>query len=216
MAGVTVTTVYSSTVDGHINSSNVVYLTARAGSGLVTNTAGVTFTTGQTLPAGISNCFEGFVSFDTSPIPDAEPITAATLSLWATTKVVASSDFTLEARSSNWGASLDTGDWVAGASLSALTLLASIATTAVTTGQYNDLTENGTNLRTAIDVTGTTWILLDSDRHVAGNVPTGGEQVTCSSADEAGTTQDPKLVVTSTSSFNDSGMTSMALVGVGH
>ena len=211
----TVTTVYASTTDGDITSSNAVYLTARAGSGLVVSSAGTTFGMGQALPGGVANCFEGFVSFDTSAVPDTEPITAAVLSLWVVSKVL-TADFTIEARTSNWGASLDTGDWVAGASLSALTLLASVTASATTNGAYNDLAENGTNLQAAIDVTATTWILLDSDRHVAGNVPLGGEKVSCSSADEAGTTQDPKLVVTSTSSFNDSGMTSMALVGVGH
>lgn len=188
----TVSTFYAGTSDGYIASSNADYATARASTPGGANDTNATAVVGQQTGYAL---YEMFVQFDTSGIDDADTVSQAVLSLYGTTDL-STTDFTAEARVSDWGASLTNTDWVAGASLSGLTRVATHASSGFATSAYNDFTEDGTNFRSAVNKTGATRLILVSDRLVAGTAPTGNELWICSTADEAGTTQDPKLVVT--------------------
>lgn len=202
----TVTTVFSGATDGWIDSSDGnsdTYSTARAGGTFTVDTAATTFRAGQSHTAGKVphyNCYEGFLQFDTSAISDSDVVSIITLDLWLTTDG-STTDFTLEARERDWGASLTSGDYVAGASLSGLTLMASIASSGIgATGAYKTLTSQTAFLTATNLKTGTVFLLMDSDRQVSNTAPgstTIDESLTFSSADNTGTTQDPKLTITS-------------------
>lgn len=207
----TVTTVFSDASDGSITSSSTTYSTARAGSSLTPSTTSAAETVGQNRAASTRFCFEGFVSFDTSSIPDTDTVSDAVLSIYGAGDS-STTDFTMNARTSNWGATLTTGDWVAGASLSGLTLLATYSTASGWSAvAYNDFS-SGVNMPAAIDKAGITYILLSSSRHEAGNDPAGNEFVNWYAAEQAGTTQDPKLTVTHAVPAT---VKNLALLGVG-
>ena len=185
----TVSTFYGNDSDGRVNGMSNTYLTARS---TAYNTDGYVYV-GQNLVVAQYRCYEAFVSFLTSDIPDGDTITAVVLSLYLVDNAT-TTDFTIEARWSDFGAALATADWVAGASLSALTKLATFATSGLA-GGYNTFTSAAAFLAN-VSKTGTTYILLDSDRMVAATVPTNSENVGFCDSESSGTTNDPKLVVT--------------------
>lgn len=88
--------------------------------------------------------------------------------------------------------SLATSDWIAGADLDDYILVASLATSGIAAG-YNAFTD--TAFPANINRGGVTQVVLDSDRHRAGNTPANDEYVSWYTADQTGTTNDPKLVV---------------------
>lgn len=192
----TVSTFYSGTSDGYLVSVHATYATARStfSGGTSVSDADTTMACGQMKP-GDFQLYEMFVQFDTSAIDDSDAVSQAVLSLYGTVDL-STTDFTAEARLYDWGASLTVADWVAGASLSSLTRVATHASAGFATSAYNDFTEDGSNFRSAVNTTGATRLILVSDRLVAGTEPTGNELWLVSTADETGTTQDPKLVVT--------------------
>jgi hypothetical protein len=139
-------------------------------------------------------CYEGFVQFDTSTINDTDSVSDAVLSLWGNTDST-TTDFTMQARIHDWGATLATTDHVPGSQLSTKTLLATFNTSGFSTAGYNDFTSNS-NFASNVTVTGVTYILVNSDRHMNANTPTGEERLQVKTANTAGTTNDPKLTVT--------------------
>lgn len=198
----TVTTVFSGTNDGDLEStSETDYSTARAGTeGISANTSATTMVVGQALfvddPFFLFLCDEAFVSFDTSPIADSDVVSAVVLDLYLSSDF-SDTDFTIEARSRDWGATLTTEDFVAGASLSSQTLLASISTSGIgSTGSYKTLTSQAAFLTAPNIKTGTVYVMLCSSRMTNNNAPSGNEYVSLSSANASGTTQDPKLTIT--------------------
>ena len=191
-------TVYADTADDEVISNHGTYTTAADGGGTLalrgsTETAQVV---GQQKP-GDYYCHEAFESFDTSSLADSGiTLTGADLSIyvaWNPTETA----WTLQARAFDWGASVTTGDFRTRAQLSALDLLASLASGSLGTGAYRTLTAESAFL-SAIVTDGTTRIVLCSDRHAAGTAPTNYELISYSTADAGGTTQDPKLVITYT------------------
>ena len=215
-------TVYSATTDGQISSSDDEagnYSIARNGTGVLTpNTLSATINPGQRLVGGAEyQVIEGFLSFDVSALAGAT-VTEATLSLWLVTDS-STTDFTIEARTHDWGATLTTADYVAGGNLAGKTLLASLTTVGIGTGAYVTLTNESTNLVDAITAAlagaGVVYVVLCSSRTTGNNAPTGNEFVTMSAADEAGTTQDPKLDITYTEAAGGSNHKNMTLLGVG-
>lgn len=157
-------------------------------------------------PAGKSGDFyfarEVFQKYDTSSIPSSDTVTAVALSLNATVTSKAGT-WTMEAYSKSWTAPLTTADWVNGTAISSLTILASIASGSWSDSTYNTLTENGTNFQTAINKGGTTSIMLGIQAFRTNVNPTGSNFGTFNTADQTGTTQDPKLVVTTTAAVTD-------------
>ena len=194
----TVTTIYSDAADGNLQSRDAAgnYAAARAGTGDVGVSAfGNQIMAGQLL-SGSMYVIEGHVSFDTSVIPDGDLIASASMTLVSKADN-STADFTIEARVSDWGATLEAADWVAGASLASLPRVATYPTASGWTvdSQYT-FTEDGTNFRTNLNKTGTTFLILCSDKTVAGTAPASSEYVTAYSSEELGTTKDPVLTIT--------------------
>ena len=183
-------TIFSDASDGQISSNNASYATARSGGSLVATTNGTSFTTGQVADF---TCYEIFIGWDTSAINDAETVSSATISLYGSVNQ-STTDFTMNVRDFNWGSTLTTADWIAGASLSGNTLLATFDTTGYATTGYNDFTSQAAIL-TSVSKTAFTYVVVSSSRHEGNNQPSGNEFVQAWAADQAGTTNDPKIVV---------------------
>lgn len=186
----TVTTVYATAPGGTgcDDSINATYATARTGSGVTPlNDHYVGQLTGY-------QCIEFFSIFDTSGIDDGDTVSAV-VATYDGLENQSATDFTvrLGASSYNGGAVVDT-DFVSGASLGAITVLATFATTGYS-ATANAFTDSGA-FAAAINKTGNTSLIGWSSRHEAGNVPTGNEYVGFTDADAAGTTTDPKLDIT--------------------
>lgn len=224
----TVTTVYADATDGYVYTrgfavdygGNVTTAYNQIRAGNVTGAGGIFAVTDESsLPIGQGSsnggggyfeCYECFVSFDTSSSIGAEDtLDAVTLSLWMNFDSSDSVDFNVEARARNWGGSLATDDYVAGASLGNLTLRASLATSGIgAEGEYKAFTSEASFINDSNLGTGTVPLILFSSRLRAGNRPqtTGdwSEAINFASSDEAGTSQDPKLDITHTSPFSPS------------
>lgn len=184
--------VYSTPADGYISSLDTVYSNARAGTGFFFSADD----TAEFMQLGQEPanplCHEGFLDFDTSAIPDEATIDSVVLHLFGHTDN-STQDFTLEVRLHDWGAALTTSDWVAGDDLGSKTLLATLASSGFAVEAYNAFTDVA--FPANIDTTGTTRVLICSDRHRIGNAPASGEAVIVYSADEADSSKHPKLVI---------------------
>jgi hypothetical protein len=201
-ANMTTDTFYGDTGDGAITSDDsATYSTVRAGNSLAASTSGTSGSCGQrksTAPEFF--CYELFLAFTTSSIPDTATLSAGTLSLYASLDQSATAEFVNELRLKDWsGGGLTTADWVAGADLGGLTLLATKDTTGgIATDAYTEFTSEAA-LLSNISLTGTNYYMLCSSLHRLGTEPSTGEQrVFWYLSDNAGTTNDPKLVVTYT------------------
>jgi hypothetical protein len=191
----TVSTVFAGSADGSLYSTSTTYSTARSGTALLSDNSSNELSVGQYFFSPDYGCYETFLSFDTSAIGGG--VTAVELALRLTVDQ-SDTDFTIEARESAWTAGgLTTADWVAGASLGGLTLLASLNSSGIgATGSYKTFTSQAAFLTATGMGTGTVAMLLCSSRHRGNNTPSGFEDVTFNSADASGTTQDPKLTIT--------------------
>lgn len=174
-------TIYADTVDGYIT----------AAPGTADGAAGAPV--GGDIYCGMNTAtaYQAFLSFDTSAA--AGTITAVTLSLYGINDS-STTDFTLEARLYDWGATLTGADWRGAASFGALTLAASKATSGWATTAYNAMTSQAA-LLSNINQAGTTRFVLESDRYRTGATPSGPEFVGFASRDTGSTTTGPKLVI---------------------
>ncbi len=188
--------------DGQISSGTTDYPSTRSGAGLSADTSSTSVTIGQWGNGGTFNCWEAFFSFDTSFVGFASSVSSVTFSLYgASGGDLSFQDFTIEARMHDWGTSLTTADWVAGASLSALTSVATFATSGgFSTSAYNDFTNVA--FPANINKSGSTRIICYSSRHSGNNTPSTYEEVVAYSADQTGTANDPKLLITYTETTN--------------
>ncbi|OGC47516.1 hypothetical protein A2886_03265 [candidate division WWE3 bacterium RIFCSPHIGHO2_01_FULL_42_13] len=197
--GSTSTTFYPS-ADDTVESSDTTYSTARAGSTMsIWGGTGLLIGQANDPPWRVR---ETFIGFDTSSLPDNSVISSATLSLYGIANQSWDADDELRVRLRDYGASIDTGDYVAGASLSGVTpLLAHWSGTWSTTG-YNDFTDDA--MPANVSLTGTTKMILHNKKLQDGTAtPT---QVQAYASEDTGTSRDPKLVVTySTPGANWSG-----------
>lgn len=186
------TIAYSDSQDGYISSftaSN--YLNARAGGSIT-----AVGSAGAAGAAGNVTIYEGFVSFDTSGVPGTVRFVELSLCGNAGSTGVA---FTLNARAYDWGTTLDNGDYVAGASLSALPLRASRQINSM-----SDWATDGTRLAFTSDSSflsntdNPVRLLICTSRVEAGtNNATVSEYVGWYTSEATGTTNDPKLTVIS-------------------
>lgn len=192
----TTTTVFSATGDGIILSSNNTYATAQSGSNLTASADDGLFV-GQYKSGAPYTIYQGFQRFDTSSIPDGDIVSAAVLSLYGAEADASATDFNVEVRLFDFSSGgLTTADWRTLAQYNALTLLATFATSGYNTSGYNAFTESGGAFANAINKTGTTYLIMASSRFSSSNAPTGDEYVGFFDPSEAGTTTDPKLVIT--------------------
>jgi hypothetical protein len=207
----TVSTFFSTTADGIVRSGpGTTYSTVRAGTSLFLDNAGTTFPVGQTFITPNYRCWEGFLDFDTSSIADTDTIDSVVLSLWGESNE-SDTDFTVEARLQDWGATLETTDWIAGADLGTPPLMATYATTGFTTGVYNAFTSDAAFVGN-INKAGVTRLVLCSERHRNNTTPTGLERVIFQSNEGA---NDPKLVVTHTAPGGAPTVSRRTVIGVG-
>lgn len=194
--GMTTDTFYGIEGDGRLYNLDSVYANARASADTVSTTATERIGQVYNSAGGTYACYELFVAFNTSTIVDTAVVSAATLSMDGAGDS-STTDFTAQVRPKVWTPSgLTTADFVAGADLSSLTLLATWASSSYSSGYNNFSSEAAFN--SAINKTGNTELLIHSDRHAAGTTPSGNEYVLFTMANETGTTTDPKLVVTYT------------------
>lgn len=162
-------TIYASVV-GSIRSSSTTYASARSGSGQALDSTSLPV--GQNYVSSNYYCYESFIGFTTSSVLGA--VSSATLSAYLITDG-STTDFTAYVRLRDFGSgSITTGNWVPGASLSALTQLASIASSGIgSSGSYKTFTSS--NLASNINKSGDTRVILTSSRHEGNNTPTGSE-----------------------------------------
>ena len=193
----TVTTFFGTTSGGQIESYGAtVYADAYAGANLEELAAQVFSKIGQYVSGGNYSCFESFIDFDTQSIPDTDTVSAVAMVLEPYADNSAT-DFLIQIRVRDWGTSLTTADWVAGADLSALTLVAQLDTdTNWPVGNDRTMINFGTNFVDNINKTGSTRLILHSERHSLNTTPTGREDVDYKETETAGTTSDPYVSVT--------------------
>lgn len=191
----TVYTIYSDAEDGFVLSTGSGTYAAAAAMTSNPSVVGNSLQIGQQVSDSLYEIDESFLSFITSVVSGT--ITTAVLSIFVPTGGNATDqDFTIEARIHDWGATLTTADVVAPGSLGGKTLVASKATSGVTENAYNDFADVA--LPANVNQSGTTYLILNSDRHrlATGPTPDVPEYVQGFASEQAGTTQDPKLVVT--------------------
>jgi hypothetical protein len=191
--------IYADAADGWVYSQNATYTTARSGGTLAADNSGAVTAVGQRLATSVYYCHETFLSFDTSSVvgtPD-----SASLELYGySSDTDGVGGWTVNARAYDWGASLTTGDWIAGASLSGNALRATFASSSFATSAYNAFTAESTfkdNLANPVR------LVLSSSRHEAGTVPANStttgdaadERLIFQTTDTSGTSQDPKLTI---------------------
>lgn len=176
-------TIFGDTADGWINS-----IQGDLDTGENATTTGDIYV-GQNV--GPAYCYEGFISFDTSLALGT--ITAVTLSLFGSNDT-STTNFTLEARPYDWGATLTSADYRTRAQVTSAALLASISTAGWNAAGYNVLTSQAAFLSN-INQAGTTRLILCSDRYRTAVTASTAEYVGMKSADAGGTTNDPKLVI---------------------
>lgn len=192
----TVTTIFSATADGHAFSSNATWAGARDGPATFTNATNTTTHVGADLNGGLYDVYQTFLSFDTSSIPDGDTIATVALELNRTGLTAADGAASIEVRPYDWGAAIDTSDFRSMAQLNALTLLATSPSSDWGTSGYKAFTENGSNFRSAINKTGTTYLVLNHSFQTANTTPTGVNLFSFNAADASGTTIDPKITIT--------------------
>lgn len=191
VVGSTISTFYAETGDGTIQSTDPVYANASAGSNLVAATAGVAGTIEHT-NAAIITIRNAFFRFDTSSIPDGDTISDVAFSLYKTGAGVFADDNGLSLYSYDYGAALTVADWQAPGDLSGV-----IATALAAGGAgYLDFTLSVAPTTAGVAKDGYSGYLVCFGFFASLIVPTGLNSQAFSMADEAGTTQDPKLVVT--------------------
>lgn len=205
------TTFYGTTADNRVNCSDATYLTARSGGGTLSagTVSATTHSAGQAESGGTFTCYQYFLAFDTSSIPDGATITDATLSVYLNTDS-SGTDHVQEARSKDWDTTVDTGDYVAGANWTGQTLLASISTSGIGAAGYKAFTSEAA-LLSSINKTGYTRMVICSDRFGAGTAPGAGtsEFIGWQTGDAA---NPPKLDVTYTSDFTQTSTDNLGLV----
>lgn len=191
----TVTTIYATAPGGNGNvvCISATYSTARTGGGSKFGQAN--HIVGQGFDGSTYGCYESFLIFDTSSIPDGDSVSAVTLSLDGSIDT-STTNFTARVAASSYdGGAVVTTDYVSGASLPT-PVLATWASSGYSSS-YNAFTENS-GFKNAINKTGNTSLIIYSDRHAGNNTPTNEEFVTFLDADASGTSTDPKLDITHT------------------
>lgn len=187
--------VVSSTADGALyGASSVSYSTARS---TVTGafTADELDQIGQyTDGAGYFEVWQTFYAFDTSALTADAIITSAVLSLYAQGGATVD---TLECRLLNWGPTLTTADWTAGADLSGLTLLGSYNTAGGWGNSgYHDFSDVAMSAN--VNKVGTTYVMVHGAKQRTGVAPSADETSSAAMADNATAAARPVLTITYT------------------
>ncbi len=185
--------IYGDAADDYIfGSQNASYATASTlPSPAVNGASGTVLAAGQTNTAGSYQCFESFVSFNTSGVIGV--IQSGTLDLFVISINALVSTDALEARVYDWGTAVDVAnDTQTGSQYAALTLAGSRVVSSIVAGAYNSLAiAAGAN----INATSARYILSTAFFAAATAPIVAGEYAQINSADSAGTVNDPRLTV---------------------
>jgi hypothetical protein len=182
------TTVYADVNDDKVSSqADTTYSNAAESAGSLSTNPGFRIDVGQQTFGGAPTyvCEEALFYFATESVDG----NSGTLSLYGAAGTTLDVNFTLEVRFKDWGSTPGTEDWVPASSLGGLTLAGSMNTSGWNSSGYNDIAVDCNALAA-------TRYLLNSSRHRLLTTPTGSEYVQITEADNAGTTQDAKLTVT--------------------
>lgn len=199
----------STTVDGYVRrgGSNEAWSTIRAGAGQTTNTTstGSSDYWAQLSASSTSNLFNalvrGFATFDTSALGSSATISSAILSLWGFDKRSAMGVTSVHVA----GATMSSNNNLATADFAnvARTSFGSLTISGMSTTAYNDITLNSSGI-TNISKTGITNFSTQLDVDINNTTPTwvsfDSTYVAFRFADQTGTTNDPKLTITYTTS----------------
>lgn len=187
-------TIYGNTSDGMILSQNVTYSVARTGGDKTVYTTS-NLQVGQNFVASsYYEIHEFFTEYDTSAI--AGMTVTAALERLTLLNDYSTTDFVDEVRAYNWGGSLTTADWIAGENLGNYPQIIEKNTNTITSGA-NDfvIDEFLSNFITQINSLGKASFVHSSRNHRNNAAPTGIQSVVWRSADAAGTTNDPRLII---------------------
>lgn len=201
----TVTTVFADASDGYLQSLGDNYVDVQQGlgsGGFVVTTASTAHTIGQSFGSGTYRIYETYLSFDTAAIADSDVVTNVSLQTYLTLDNSTLADFTVMVQQLNWGATLTSADWFDPTFFG--TNLASLDTSGIgSTGAYKTFTAQAAFLSVTNLKTGTVYLNLASSRSIEDTPPpgTGTEYIQIAATDTAGTTQDPKLVITHNSNI---------------
>lgn len=191
-----ITTVYAGT-DGSAWGQNAAYATART-TGAAND--GSIIMVGQRFSGATYFCYEGFLTFAlNTPLGDYGKFTITDVDLFLKTRDdLDATAFDLKVVGRDYGLTLDTADFVSGASISG-TVLFQNPSTDFAAGAYEQLTKAAAWDNSALFAgTGTSSYLrfmLYSSRHAAGTTPTGNELLSFYDSSESGTTSDPYALI---------------------
>lgn len=190
-------TIYGDPADGDLYATASVYSAARTMYPATTLYSGNSATgavVGQELYLGSYYIYQAFIGFDTSSVSGT--VTSATLDLFIYNDLSAT-DFTIEARASDWASAVTTADYIVGGDISPSTLRATLSTSGITVGQYNSFTsESGFPASIGSSVK----LLLCSDKNRLGTAPTAQDAVVFRTGDMTPqATYAPRLTITTLS-----------------
>jgi hypothetical protein len=185
--------VTSQAADGYIRSGGAVtYTQARDGSSPTAYQGGFasfenSFGTGEYWASSI------FLSFDTSSIGAGQKIDSVVLSLRGEFSNNLGTGYSAEVRPYDWGATLTSADYVPGASLSGLTLLASLPVASYADDTWCPFSSE-TAFKAAINMTGTTYLLVCHSDTTTNTEPVTTERMFFYMSDQ-GVGYEPKLTI---------------------
>lgn len=187
--------------DARLTSGNSNIATARAGSSVAVVTTSPQLSGSEIVGASTQRFYMGHLAFDTSGLGPGATISGAVISLSGTGTAETDDDnATLEARFRDTaGADPTTSEWfnISTTGWTGKTLLGTldITTWNQTSGAYNNLADAGNY--GDYNLTGYTRIVIGNSLFPTGT-PTGDNYVEYNASEAAGTTSDPKLVITFT------------------
>lgn len=186
----------STTADNDIDSSSTSYATARAGTGgkALGSAGGAGLSVGQEKNGVTFHVKQSFLQVVTSGIlADDVPVSAD----WSFTlqSIAGSASWTLGIRETDWGTSVDTGDFVPGGSLGALGFFGTAALSPTTPLSSRLSAASGQGLLARLKTAGPIRTVWYSEKQRLSQAPTGDEFATLNSADASGTALDPVLRV---------------------
>ena len=185
---------YAESNDGYLYYSNADYATCRTGPANSCNETGTTMYLGQKFATPTYTIYRGYLSFDTSAIPDDATVTAATLALRANYDGSAT-DFKLQVYWFNWTETIclnKSTDWPVYGSGTLEGTFRDTADGWVSGIEYTMAISTLAN----INKTGDTKMGLVSKNDVDAVAPTQNEYVVIRTQEQTGESEDPRLDVT--------------------
>jgi hypothetical protein len=199
---VTTTTVNASNNDGEVFSLSTVLASMQSGTGFTVTTTATSSRAGMNKSGPNFQGFQFFLDFDTSSIPDTDVISSVTLSMVGDVNN-STQDFVTEVYTYDFSTTVTSADWQNPTQIGALTLVASRNSSAfVGSSTYEAFTSEAAFL-TEINKTGSTRLLVTSDRFRTSTTPAVAEFIAWNSSNDASSAKWPKLEVVHDAAASD-------------